>query len=273
MILWYGLVPLTGALFKRRRWNQFKIRFDQLRLSPVIDYRSYWQNEKNEEFMGGTFRIIGSFESVTDEQTLWIRDENLTVPVSLKKARIYLLPKQTENVSPEIPAAGDEILENIRSRKISTLDEGTRVFVGGCLECINERWSFASAKDKPLIVVFFSGPDDSLASRIIRAGQPAGEYWNAVTPYSIAIGAISLLFMASSFLYRPAFRLTVIVSLLALFVPLYPIIPPGLLLTVICRRLAWRSRALKACCDLVRLPMYGFAGEKTQVDNLLFALV
>jgi hypothetical protein len=71
----------------------------------------------------------------------------------------------------------------------------------------------------------------------------------------LVVGALFNIIMAISFLSRPAFRLTVIVSLIALFVPAYPMIPPGLLFTVIYSRLAWRSRILRAYRDLARLPL------------------
>jgi hypothetical protein len=60
--------------------------------------------------------------------------------------------------------------------------------------------------------------------------------------------------VAFSFLHRPIFRPTVIVSFVSLFIPLYPIIPPGLLFTVFCRRIAWKSCMFKAYSDLARLP-------------------
>jgi len=177
---------------------------------------------------------------------------------------IYLLPLQKDDVPDESAGAAEENLEILRSGKISTLTEGTRVFVGGCLKYINGLWSFASAKENPLVVIFFNGSDHSLASRVIRAGRPVGEFWNAVTPYSFAVGALCQILIAFSFMNRPAFRQTVIVSLLALFIPLYPIIPPGLLFTVIFRRLSWKSRILRACRDLVLLPMYGFILRKNK---------
>jgi len=70
--------------------------------------------------------------------------------------------------------------------------------------------------------------------------------------------------MAVAFLSRPAFRLTVIVSIIALFVPLYPMIPPGLLFTVMYRRLAWRSRILRAYRDLARLPLRYLSPQKNK---------
>jgi hypothetical protein len=266
---------MAGALYKRYKWYVFRRRFDELRLSPILDYRQYAQNEDD-----GIFRFTGGFESVTDGQTLWIRSEDLTVPVSLKYAETYLLPMQkgssslkgvaesavssesspsqegvSEGAIPEVFDPGEETPEKIRWERISALAEGAKVFVGGTLVCRDGRRSFVSTKENPLMVIFYDGPDLSLTARVIRAGRHRGEYWNGLTPYALAIGAISLIVLAVFFLFRPAYRLTVIISVFALFIPLYPILPPGLLFTVMYRRLAWRSRILRAYGDLARLPL------------------
>jgi hypothetical protein len=247
---------MAGALFKRYKWHIFRRRFDELRLSPILDYRQYAQKGDN-----GTFRFTGGFESVTDGQTLWIRSEDLAVPVSLKHAETYLLPMQKGSPSlegagiPEVFDPGEETPEKIRWERISALAEGAKVFVGGTLICRDGRRSFVSTKENPLMVIFYDGPDHSLTERVIRAGRHRGEYWNGLTPYALTMGAISLIIMAGFFLFRPAYRVTVITSVFALFIPLYPIIPPGLLFTVVYRRLAWRSRILRAYRDLARLPL------------------
>jgi hypothetical protein len=69
--------------------------------------------------------------------------------------------------------------------------------------------------------------------------------------------------MAFSFLHRPVFRPTVVISIVALFIPLYPIVPPGLLFSFAYRRLAWKARTLRAYSDLARQPLcYLGAGGK-----------
>jgi hypothetical protein len=257
---------MTGALVKRYKWHIFRKRFDELRLSPILNYSQYSQEENDTGLSqkADTFRFVGGFESVTDGQTLWIRSEDLTVPVSLQNAEIYLLPMQKSEGISEIFDPGEETPEKIRWERVSALTEGARVFAGGCLVCQDGRRIFQSAKEKTLMVIFFDGPDHSLATRAIRAGRNRGEYWNTITPYSLVIGALCQIIIAVAFLSRPAFRLTVIVSIIALFVPLYPMIPPGLLFTVIYRRLAWRSRILRAYRDLARLPLRYLRPQKNK---------
>jgi len=259
VILWYGLIPIVGALYKRYKWHIFRKRFDELRLNPILDYHYYCRHES--ENHGRVFRFTGGFESITDGKTLWIRSENLTVPVSLQNAETYLLPMQKSLLSgkdsgvPELFDPGDETPEKIRWERVSALTEGAKVFVGGILAYRDGRWSFVSTKENPLIVIFYDGPDLSFTTQAIRAGRQRGEYWNIVTPYSLFVGVLCLIFIAVYYLPRPAFQLTVIVSFTALFIPLYTMIPPGLLFTVMYRRLTWRARILRSYSDLARLPL------------------
>ena len=252
--LWYGLVPLAGALLRRYKWLVFRRRFDELRLRPMLDYNRYRQQEESgcDGNESAAFHFVGGFESVTDGQTLWIRNEDLTIPVSLKNAETYLLPMQKNEGPAEIFDPGEEAPEKIRWDRISALTEGARVFVGGLLACHEGRWDFVSTKKNPLMVIFHDGPDESLAGKVICAGRHRGDYWNAITPYSLVLGALCLIMIAVQFIPRPAFRMTVIVSFIALFIPLYPVIPPGLLFTVIHRRLTWRSRMLRINSDIAQ---------------------
>jgi len=251
---------MVGAIVKRHKWYTFRRRFNELRLSPILDYSSYWKaaKERQEPLV---FRFLGSLESVTDGETLWMHGKDLTIPVSLKNAATYLLPAYKGDSVEETPDIDEEAPVKIRWGKVSMLTEGAKIFVGGSLVYREERWQFVSTKKNPLIVFFYDGPDRLFTTRVIQSCRQQWAYWNAITPYSLITGALCLILLAFSFLHRPIFRPTVIFSFVLLFIPLYPIIPPGLLFTVFCRRLASRARMLKAYSDLVRLPLYGSAPE------------
>jgi hypothetical protein len=202
----------------------------------------------------GEYRFIGGFESVTGD-TLWIRSDTLTIPVVLSGAGTYLLPMQEGGGLSESYEPGEETPERIRWDRVSSLTEGAKVFVGGCLRVHDGRLSFVSAKEQPLLVIFYDGADRSLTGRAIRAGRHKNEYWNTITPYAFIIGALSEILIAASFLNRPAFRLTVITSFIAVFTPLFPLIPPGVLFTVLYHRFWRRARVCRAYRDLARLPL------------------
>jgi hypothetical protein len=242
-----------GAFVSRRSWQVFRRRFDELRLRPFLDYAVYRQNGTGE----GVYRFIGGVESLTDDHTLWIRDDNLTIPVALAGAQTYMLP-MPETGDPEVFDPGEGKPERVRWDRVSTLTEGAKVFVGGSLVFRENRRIFVSTRDAPLLVIFYDGPDRSLTPRTIRAARDRNEYWNTLTPYAFILGIFSQLLIVLSFLSRPWFRQTVIAAFIALFTPLYPVIPPGVLCTVAYRHLWWRARLLRAYRDLVRLPLRYF---------------
>jgi hypothetical protein len=282
VFLWCGLVPVAGAFWLRRSWRLFRRRFEELCLRPMLDY-SACQHTPPE---GNVYRFIGGFESLTDpaagdrdsgdrkslsypnEQTLWIRSDILTVPISLKGAHTYMLPMPSGGEIPGPFDPGEESPQRIRLDQISTFTEGAKVFVGGLLVYRDDRWTFVSTKENPLLIIFYDGPDRTLATRAIRAGRHRNEYWNSVTPYGFILNAFSQILIAASFLPRPAFRLTVIAAFAALFAPLLPLLPPGVLLTVLYRRLWWRARIFRAYRDLARQPLKYFPAGDSAIGRL-----
>ncbi|MDR2758152.1 MAG: hypothetical protein LBB78_02090 [Spirochaetaceae bacterium] len=247
---------MVGAIFNHRSWRNFQQWFNKLRLKPFLDYTAYQTTEE------GLFRFIGGFES-TDGRTLWIRSTKLTVPVAISGAQTYLFPMPKGEEVPESFYPEEEAPERIRWDRVSTLTEGARVFVGGLLRPLGNRMTFVSTKENPLLVIFYDGPERSLTNGVIRAGQHQSKYWNRFTPYGLTLGAFSLIIMAFSFLSRPAFRVTSIAAFIALFIPFYPFLPPGMIFTIVYRRLRRQAGVYRFCRDLVRLPLsYFFPGEK-----------
>jgi hypothetical protein len=257
MVFWCGLVPVAGAFVIRRNWRVFRRRFDDLRLRPVLDYAAYcrFASEGSAVFGENVFRFLGGMESLTDGHTLWIRSDTLTIPVSLSGALTYILPVSEKTEEPGLFDPGEEAPQRIRWNQVTTFTEGAKVFVGGILTRQDNRWSFVSTREYPLLVIFYDGPAHTLANRIIRAGRHRNEYFNPITPYAYMFNAFSQVLIAFSFLSRPAFRLTVLTAVIAIFAPLFALLPPGVLLTALYRRLWWRAKIFRAYRDLVMLPL------------------
>ena len=133
----------------------------------------------------------------------------------------------------------------------------------------NNRYCFHSDKKEPLMVIFYNQPDKELTNTIIRAARTQNEYWNSFTPVFLAIGALILIYIAASFLGRPAFRLTVITSFIAVFIPLFPVLPPGFLFTAFYRRISWNSRKLRITSDLAS---FGLLGTSSGTDTRRYAI-
>jgi len=262
VIFFYAIVPITGGFINRYNWKKFRNRFNTLRLSPLLDYSQYRRLESESGNLGDIYRFSGGIESITDGHTLWVKGDNLTVPVSIAKTKCYLLPRHEGEGFPEQP-------QEIRWNRVSTITEGAKVFIGGIIKKEDGRLSFVSTNEQPLMVIFYDCPDDALAVNIICAARTQNEYWNNITPVSIAIGVLALIYIAATYLGRPAFRLTVISALAAVFIPILPVFPPGLLLTSLYRRLTWNSRKLRANGDLAR---YGLLPHSTLKLANYFAL-
>jgi len=241
-------VPITGGFINRYNWKKFRNRFNTLRLSPLLDYSQYRRLESENDNLDSEnhsdiFRFLGGIESITDGHTLWVKGGNLTIPVSIAKTKCYLLPRHEGEGFPSAP-------QEIQWNRVSTITEGAKVFIGGIIKKEDGRLIFVSTNEQPLMVIFYDCPDADLAVNIICAARTQNEYWNNITPVSIAIGALALICIAAYYLGRPAFRLTVISALVAVFIPIFPVFPPGLLLTSVYRRLTWDSRKLRANSDL-----------------------
>jgi hypothetical protein len=241
-LIFYGIIPVAGALYNRYKWRCFRKLYNNLRLSPLLNYRQYCNMEND----GGIFRFTGGIESLTDAKTLWIKSQDCTIPVSLEKSQCWLLPMHEDKTLPDAP-------EQIRWNRVSTLTEGVKVFIGGKLKSHGSRLNFESTKENPLVVIFYNCPDEELTGELILAARTRNEYWNTLTPVSLVIGALSLIYIAASLLSRPAFHFQVITALVAVFVPILPVIPPGLLFTAVYRRLTWNARKLRAYRDLIQI--------------------
>jgi hypothetical protein len=271
-LFWYGLVPIAGALVSRRGWRHFRLCFDRLRLAPTLDYARYISCGRAAEKPGdgttGIFRFTGGFESITDGHTLWVQGPDLTIPVALTGARIYTLPVMENQDGNEDFDPSERSLQRLRWDRVAALTGEARVFVGGPLALREGRWIFAAAVGVPLQVIFYTGSDRSMAIHAAWAGRRRNDYWNAATPYALALGALCLITMAVTFLPRPAFRLTVITAFTAAFVPLFPLVPPGLLFTIVYRWFWQRAQIYRACRDLARLPLVYLPSLDNKPENM-----
>jgi hypothetical protein len=245
-LFWYGLVPILGAFRLRATWRAFRTRFDDLRLAPILDYRS----SRSAVADGADYRFFGGFESITDD-TLWVRGPNLTVPVDLRGTRVFLLPAAEDESSDET----EREPRLIRWKEVSALSEGVSVFVGGRTRSAAGRLRFADERDAPLLVILYDGSERSMVYRAVRAGRQTNEYWNSLTPYALALGVFSQCLVALSFSERPAFGAVVSAALAAATVPLLPLMPPGLLLLAAYKRLWTQARRMRSLRDIARLPL------------------
>ena len=256
-IFWYGAIPVVGAFIERNKWRSFRRRFGELRRKPHLDYANLVANE------GGEYRFHGVLESVSANGILWIRSDGLTVQADIRKARTYVFPNTGGEENPAVYDPGLEAPEKISWDRISGLTGEVKVFVGGLLIKKEGRHIFASGPETPLMVIFYEGSEKALSVRTVRAGRHRNEYFNFLTPYAFILGAFSQILIAITYLSRPVYRSTLISALIAFFTPILPWIPPGILFTIIYRRLWFEARICRVYRDLARLPLAYFSASNT----------
>ncbi|MDR1363681.1 MAG: hypothetical protein LBJ35_06495 [Spirochaetaceae bacterium] len=258
-VFWYALLPLIGIFASRHNWHTFRERFAHLCRKPQLNYTLLRQN------INGEYHLIGNFESVTGDNTLWIKNDELTAPVSLKNAQTYMMPltekKRGTNAGEKIYVDANDFDTNASSlrrlswNKISALTAGAKVFIGGVLKMVNGQQTFVSSKKHPLLLIFYECSERTLSAGVIRAGRYQTEYWNAITPYSVIGGIFSLIWVAQLFFARPAYRSIVLSAIVAIFGPLFPLLPPGLIFTIFYRQLWWRACLYRVFRDIALLTL------------------
>ncbi|MDR0475971.1 MAG: hypothetical protein LBH43_20185 [Treponema sp.] len=238
-------MPLAGSFKIRQGWRNFRRRFSELRFKPVLNYEAVRETDSKEEIglhSDTEYRFTGTFEFAEDN-ILWVRNDELTIPVDLKGAKAYLLPNDPD----------EDIPEKIRWNQLSILSGEVRIYVGGTLALRDKRRIFASSPGSPLLIILYEGSDHTLTTRTIKGGRYKNKYWNFITPYAHIMGAFSQIIMAVYLFDRPARRNAMIAAFIALFAPIIPLIPPGILFAMLYRRLWWRARLCRAYRDLARL--------------------
>jgi hypothetical protein len=240
----FAVVPLSGAVFKRHTWHTFRQRFNDLQAAPLLDYNALRQGQ------GKQFRFCGGFESITEDNILWVQNENLTIPVSLKNAKTFMLPATDETFNESNLDNSTPLIENIRWNKLSLLTAGSTVFIGGLLEDRGGRKTFVSDKKHPLIIIFYECSPQNLAFSVMCSGRIKSEYFNPITPYALIVGIFSMIYIAQNFYMRPAYRLTVLGAVIAMFSPLFPALPPGLVFTILQKRVRLHASFIKIRRDI-----------------------
>jgi len=248
-IFWYGAVPVIGAFMERGMWRSFRRRFNELRQKPELDYAAMTGIGQSEEY-----RFYGVFESVSADGILWIRSGNLTVRADLRKAKTYIFPNTGRDGNHTV-FDPQEAPEKINWNRISGLTGEAKVFVGGTLATRENRRIFTSLPEAPLLVIFYEGQEKALSVRAVRIGRHRNEFFNFLTPYAFIMGAFSQILIAINYLSRPAYNVTLIVSLIAFFAPLLIWAPPGILFTFIYRRIWFQARIYRAYRDLACFPL------------------
>lgn len=256
VLLFYVLIPGIGAFAARARWRSFRRRIIDASLRPTAGYVQLRADEAGSGYLG-VFRCFASLEAIQGDDTVWIRDGRVSFAVRMTDVSVYMLPSglYPPGGQPGSIELSDEMPAIVPWAKVGSLPEGTRLFVCGPLYISESKAVFRSDAAADLTVVIYDGDERTLLQRSIWSGRQRNEYWNRLTPLSLACGSLSLIVLASVHIASPWLRSTAILAVAGSLVPVLPLGPPGVALFFVYRRLWQQARYLRAERDLLRLPV------------------
>ncbi len=274
--VFYLALPVIGAFAVRASWRRFRAAMLGSARLPRLDYIAM---EKAPE--GTRFRVWGGIMALEGNDRVWIRGRSgkdmLSVVLDLAWSHCYSLPadKSPARSPVSIPApdvSGQPSLRTVPSgydeaeespepfvwRRLPPLSEGTSVFARGILRREAGRAVLGGTRSEPVILVVTGLPESELLQRCVRQGRQPNEYWNRLTPLSFAMGVACMVAILLSFARSVFIPDIFLLTALTAFLPLSPLLPPGLLLFFLYRALWKRARSLRASRDSVRIPCAAF---------------
>ena len=262
--IFYLFIPGIGAFHSRRGWRLFRKRIIAASQFPFVSYRDIHSVNKD---CIGHFRFLGNLQAMAGEHLIWLGDGRLTLSADLKNVVVHLLPSEQSpsEMNSGSDAGGyagsllpDETVRSVRWETLSSLPEGTRFFVAGPLFNDNGRAVFRSTTETPLVVVISDWTDRELLPVAIWMGRQRNEYWNRMTPASLAVGFLWQMILSYSYLREPLQRIPAIFSLTTSLAPLAIFLPPGLLFFSLYRYFWKKGRVSRGERDIALLPLRYF---------------
>jgi hypothetical protein len=244
-VIFYFLIPIAGAFRLRNQWRRFRERVAQISHAPLLSYGDLAMADRQSRICVGRFRLFGIIEAIEGSDRVWVRGKSVSALVDLSRAPLYV-------AAPGPAEAGS--IEHLRWSSVSSLVEGTSIFVAGLLMFERGRPVFMDSPEEGLLAVCHNEDEEMLASRLIVCGRAPNEYWTYTTIISLALGVatisgILLLFSASVF---PTLRALIF---LAGAIPILPFAPPGLALFFAYHKF-WRlALSARTSRDLLKLPL------------------
>ena len=214
--VFYVILPVMGAFVVRGRWRAFR------RL--VTSSASLPEPAGLPDVAGESGRVLlrGELEAIGGDDELWLRTDSVTVAVSMRGAALYLLSQESD-------ARGSirYRIERQRWRAVTSIQPGLKAYATGRVCRSGARLTMDSSRDDALVILY-DGSTADVAEAALRAGRHANEYWNPVGQASLAIGVLAMAGLSSVSLSSAAPALLSAVTLTAAFLPILPVVPPGL---------------------------------------------
>ncbi|TVR93833.1 MAG: hypothetical protein EA428_01335 [Spirochaetaceae bacterium] len=250
--LFYLVIPGIGAFAVRKQWRVFRRRVLTRASFPLLSYKGVREQEGSGKQIIGSYRFFGALEAIEDDNIIWLRNGSLSVAVEMRDVRLYMLP--TEDFGVTVDGAGGQLPDRtpsvLRWQRMTSLTEGSKIFVAGTVVRKAGRAVFLATRSDPLLVVMYDGPDETVVRRAIWCGRQRNEYWNQLTPLSLAGGILSLTVLAYLAIRPPVHSFPALLASIGALLPVLPLAPPGVALFFVYRHLWKEGRYRRARRDL-----------------------
>lgn len=246
--LFYAIIPGIGAFAVRSTWRRFRRKLVEASTRPMVSLDAVRSDVPRGEVAGDVFRFIGVLEGLQGDDHIWLRGRKLSVLVDMHDADIYLLPPADQDLTDEPP-------RHVKWQQMTSLTEGTRVFVAGRPVLSDGRVRIERTETDRVLVVVYDGDARTVLRRGIWSARQRNEYWNRFTPASLAAGLVALTTIGYVLIRSSADRFAALLALSFAASPLLPLLPPGVALFFVFRVLWHRGRLLRAYRDIIRLPL------------------
>lgn len=255
--LFYILLPLIGAYATRRRWRVFRQRILDASSAPIYPQMKRASTEKDASPRPDSgdvevYRYFGDLEAVEDSDIIWLSDGRHRVKVDVKHISLFVLPGVN---SDDFDVANERSPAITKWKDMGSLPEGTQFFVYGVLARDTLVPMFRSSADHPLMVIIHDVKPGQFLSRAIRTGRQRNEYWNSISPLSFLSGVMAQMIFIIRLLQQNPDSLMLLLHIPLALLPGIILMPPGIFLYFLYRKLWRKGRAYRQERDLLRLPM------------------
>ncbi len=91
-LICYGIIPGIGAFLVRSRWRSFRREVIRSSFLPIVTYRTLVELNNVSQDSSSQFRFFGILEGVQEDNTIWLRSENLALSADMTGQDLFLPP-------------------------------------------------------------------------------------------------------------------------------------------------------------------------------------
>lgn len=252
--VFYVIIPGAGAVFVRAKWRRFRRALYHAASLPRASYGDIRAIREGDPAARERC-FFGKLEALHGDNRIWLRDGSSSVEVDMADAQLVVLPPYQDPYRSLPPTNRvdfpNETPQMIPWRRVTSLTEGSDVFVAGQLTWQDGNAVYSRVHDSVPLVLLFDGPEEHVLERAVWTGRQRNEYWSLVTPVALLSGMFAL-----SILSMQVMAVSYVDALLTLGlagIPVLPLLPPAVPGYFLYRRLWRNGRSYRAARDGLRL--------------------